>query len=164
VRSGFIDSYQGRGTSTTASAAVFGNLTHQEFVLNLERHRDQPSLSTLTVTSFAATWLTCHQLRDLKQVLRRQTMARAERKARRARRRTRRLARRSARVSRRTGRRVARRVRRAGRRVARKVRRVARKGARQARRGGRKVARAKRIIRRRAATMEPEIAPSEGMM
>jgi hypothetical protein len=26
----------------TASAAVFGNLTHQEFVLNLERHRDQP--------------------------------------------------------------------------------------------------------------------------
>jgi hypothetical protein len=164
VISGFLNNYQGRGTSATASTAVFGNLAHQEFVLNLDRHRDQPSLSTLTVASFPAIWLTCRRFKDLKRVVRRQTMARAERKARRARRRTRRVARRSARVSRRTGRRVARRVRRAGRRVARKVRRVARKGARQARRAGRKVARAKRIIGRRAGKMEPEIAPSEGMM
>jgi hypothetical protein len=80
--------------------------------------------------------------------LRRYTMARARRQARRAVRKARRVSRRAARQSRRTGRRVARRVRRVGRRVARKARRTTRKGARRVRRAGRRIGRAKRIIMR----------------
>jgi hypothetical protein len=93
--------------------------------------------------------------------LRRYTMARPRRQARRRSiRKARRVSRSATRQSRRTGRRVARRVRRVGRKVARNARRPARKGAHRVRRAGRKIGRAKRIITRAAAPRpgeEPEL-------